>query len=106
VDLGLHEKVAILAGVMPLKSAGAARYINQNVAGITVPDAIIRRMQKAGKGQAVRDEGMRLCAETIQAVREMPGVRGVHIMAVEWEAAIRPIVEMAGLLPRPVVEEK
>ena len=104
VDQGLHEKVAILAGVMPLKSAGAARYINENVAGISVPDDIIKRLQKAGKGQAVRDEGMRICAETIQAVREIEGVRGVHLMAVEWEAAIRPIVEQAGLLPRPVLE--
>jgi methylenetetrahydrofolate reductase (NADPH) len=105
VDQGLHEKVAILAGVMPLKSAGAARYINENVAGISVPDSIIKRMQKAGKGQAARDEGMRICAETIRAVREMQGVRGVHLMAVEWEAAIRPIVDMAGLLPRPVLAE-
>ncbi|NLG29044.1 MAG: methylenetetrahydrofolate reductase [Chloroflexi bacterium] len=105
VDQGLHEKVAILAGVMPLKSAGAARYINENVAGISVPDSIIKRMQKASKGQAARDEGMRICAETIQAVREMQGVRGVHLMAVEWEAAIRPIVEMAGLLPRPALAE-
>jgi methylenetetrahydrofolate reductase (NADPH) len=105
VDQGLHEKVAILAGVMPLKSVGAARYINENVAGISVPDGIIKRLQKAGKGQAVRDEGLRICAETIQAARQIEGVRGVHIMAVEWEAAIRPIAEQAGLLPRPVVTE-
>jgi len=101
VDQGLHEKVHILAGVMPLKSAGAARYINNNVAGISVPDAIIKRMSGAGRGQKARDEGMRLCAETIQEVREIEGVHGVHIMAVEWEEAIRPIVEMVGLLPRP-----
>jgi methylenetetrahydrofolate reductase (NADPH) len=101
VDQGLHEKGHILAGIMPLKSAGAARYINSNVAGITVPDEIIKRMSGAGRGQKARDEGMRLSAEMIQQVREIEGVHGVHIMAVEWEDAIRPIVEMAGLLPRP-----
>jgi len=103
VDLGLHEKAYILAGVMPLKSAGAARYINANVAGISVPDGIIKRMSDAGRGQKARDEGMRLCAEMIQEVREIEGVRGAHIMAVEWEDAIRPIVEMAGALPRPEI---
>jgi methylenetetrahydrofolate reductase (NADPH) len=100
-DLGLPEKVHILAGIMPLKSAGAARYINANVAGISVPDPIIERMARAGKGQAARDEGIRLAVETIQQVSEIPGVHGVHIMGVEWEEAIAPIVEMAGLLPRP-----
>jgi methylenetetrahydrofolate reductase (NADPH) len=104
VDLGLHEKVHILAGVMPLKSAGAARYINANVAGITVPDSIVARMAGAGKGEKARAEGLKLCAETIQQVRALPGVHGVHIMAVEWEEAIAPIVQAAGLAPRPVLD--
>ncbi len=103
VDLGLHEKVHILAGVMPLKSAGAARYINNNVAGISVPPAIIKRMSAAGRGKKARDEGLAICSEMIQEVREIKGVHGVHIMAVEWEEAIAPLAEMAGLLPRPVV---
>jgi len=105
VDRGLHEKVHILAGVMPLKSAGAARYINNNVAGIYVPDDLVKRMAGAGRGQKAQAEGMKLCAETIQQVREIEGVHGVHIMAVEWEEAIKPIVEMAGLLPRPVLAD-
>jgi len=106
VDLGLHEKVAILAGVMPLKSAAAGRFINANVPGITVPEAIIERLSRAGRGAKAREEGMRLCAETIQELRTIEGVRGVHIMAVEWEEAIRPIAEMAGLLPRPEPPER
>jgi len=101
VDLGVPEKTHILAGVMPLKSAGAGRYINANVPGITVPEAIIARMAGAGRGAKARDEGLRLCAEMIQELRQIEGVRGVHIMAVEWEEAVRPIAEMAGLLPRP-----
>ena len=104
VDQGLHEKAYILAGVMPLKSAGAARFINNNVAGISVPDEIIKRLSGAGRGSKARDEGMRLCAGMIQEAREIEGVRGVHIMAVEWEEAIASITEMAGLLPRPVLD--
>jgi len=101
VDMGLHEKTHIMAGVMPLKSAGAARFINNNVAGISVPDTIIGRMRGAGRGKAARAEGRKLCAEMIQEIREIEGVHGVHIMAVEWEIAIKSIVQMAGLLPRP-----
>jgi len=105
VDQGLHEKVYILAGVMPLKSVGAARYINRNVPGFSVPNSIIKRMRAAGKGKKAREEGIKICAEMIQELREIEGVRGVHIMAVEWEEAIRPIVERAGLLPRPSLED-
>lgn len=88
---------------MPLKSAGAARYINNSVAGIKVPEALVKRMSAAGRGKKAQEEGLRMCAEIIQEVREIEGVRGVHIMAVEWEAAIGPLVEMTGLLPRPVI---
>ena len=105
VDAGLHEKVHILAGVMPLKSAGAGRYINANVAGIKVPDPLIARMAAAGKGQKARDEGIKITVEMIQELRQIEGVHGIHIMAVEWEEAIAPIVEMAGLLPRPTIED-
>ncbi|MBU2027238.1 MAG: methylenetetrahydrofolate reductase [Proteobacteria bacterium] len=100
-DLGVHEKVHIMAGVTPLKSAGMARYMAKNVAGITIPDAIIDRMAKAAKGS---EEGIRICVEQIQEVREIEGVHGVHIMAIEWEQMISKITEMAGLLPRPQVE--
>jgi methylenetetrahydrofolate reductase (NADPH) len=101
VDMGLHEKVHILAGVMPLRSGGAGRYINDNVPGISVPEEIVRRIDAAGKGADARKEGRTLCAELIQELREVEGVHGVHIMAVEWEIAVKSVVEMAGLLPRP-----
>ena len=108
-ELGLHEKVAILAGVGPLKSPGMARYMANNVPGMEVEPWYIERMVEAGKdiddkkerGQAWRAEGMKICIEQIQRLREIEGVAGVHIMAIEWEAAVRPIVEGAGLLPRP-----
>ncbi|MBN1401635.1 MAG: methylenetetrahydrofolate reductase [Anaerolineae bacterium] len=104
VDQGLHEKVHILAGVMPLKSAGAARYINRSVPGLSVPEPIIKRIEAAGRGREARAEGRKLCAEMIQELAEIEGVHGVHIMAVEWEIAVKSIVEMAGLLPRPEVD--
>ncbi|OGP85250.1 MAG: 5,10-methylenetetrahydrofolate reductase [Deltaproteobacteria bacterium RBG_16_58_17] len=100
-ELGVHEKVHIMAGVTPLKSAGMARYMAKNVAGITIPDALIDRMAKAAKGS---EEGIRICVEQIQELREIEGVHGVHIMAIEWEQMISKITEMAGLLPRPQVE--
>ena len=100
-DLGVHEKAHIMAGVTPLKSAGMARYMAKNVAGITIPDALIDRMAKAAKGS---EEGIRICVEQIREIREIEGVHGVHIMAIEWEQMISKITEMAGLLPRPKVE--
>ncbi len=99
-DRGLHEKVHILAGVTPLKSAGMARYMNNNVSGITIPDEIINRIAKAEKPG---DEGIKLCVEQIHELRQIEGVHGVHIMAIEWEQRVAEIVEGAGLLPRPVV---
>ena len=112
VDLGVHEKVYILAGIGPLKTAMAAKYMRDSVPGMDVPDEIVNRMEAAGKGiedkkvraAALREEGIKLCVEQIQQMREIPGVAGVHIMAIEWEDAIATIAEKAGLLPRPVVD--
>ena len=111
VEMGLHEKVAILAGLGPLKSTPMARFLHNRVPGIEVPEHLFERMDSAVKGidenekearrDAWRAEGIKLCIEQIQEVREIEGVAGVHIMAIEWEAAIKPIVEGAGLLPRP-----
>lgn len=113
VELGVPETTKILAGVGPLKSAGAARYMRDKVPGMKVPDAIVARMDNAVKdipaddkkarAAAWRAEGIKLCIEQIKELREIPGVAGVHIMAIEWEEAVKPIVEGAGLMPRPKV---
>jgi methylenetetrahydrofolate reductase (NADPH) len=120
-ELGLHEKTYILAGVGPLKSPGMARYMKNNVPGILVSDEIIQRMTDAGKpwagkskdeltkddkrarSKAWRETGIQICIELIQQMREIEGVAGAHIMAIEWESAVKPIVEGAGLYPRPEV---
>jgi 5,10-methylenetetrahydrofolate reductase len=122
-ELGLHEKVYFLAGVGPIKSPGMARYMKVSVPGILVPDELIDRMTAAGKAwagkksselskeekkarsQAWKAEGIKICVELIQELREIEGVAGVHIMAIEWEEAIKPIVESAGLFPRPEVKD-
>jgi len=101
-DRGLHEKVAILAGVTPLKSAGMAKYMKNKVPGMSVPDELIKRMTGVPKEKQA-EEGIRVCVETMQRLKETKGVRGFHIMAIEWEQKVPEIVERAGLYPRPGV---
>ena len=97
-ERGLHKKVAILGGGTPIKSLGAARYMKNYVSGITVPDELIERLQGAEKK---KEEGLNICIETIQQLKEIEGVAGVHIMAIAWEEVVPEIVERAGLYPRP-----
>jgi methylenetetrahydrofolate reductase (NADPH) len=99
-DKGLTEKVYILGGVSPLKSVGMANYMNNNVAGINIPESIINRMAGVPKDKQ-KEEGLKICIETIQRLKELKGIKGVHIMAIEWEEAVNEIVQKAGLLPRP-----
>jgi methylenetetrahydrofolate reductase (NADPH) len=101
-DRGLTEKTHILGGVTPLKSAGMAKYMRNRVAGMDVPDEIIKRMEGVPKDKQKR-EGVAICVETIQSLKEMKGVHGVHIMAIEWEDVVGEIVEKAGLWPRPYI---
>jgi len=101
VDQGLTEKTHILAGVTPMKSAGMARYMAKRVAGMDVPEALIKRMEGVPKEKA-SEEGIRICLETIAALKEIEGVHGIHIMAIEWEEMVGEIVAAAGLTPRPV----
>ena len=97
---GLTEKVHILAGVTPLKSAGMAKYMAKRVAGMDVPEALIKRMEGVPKDKAAA-EGIKICLETIAQLREIKGVHGIHLMAIEWEEIVGEIVAAAGLLPRP-----
>ncbi|MBI5829737.1 MAG: methylenetetrahydrofolate reductase [Chloroflexi bacterium] len=98
-DLGLHEKVFILVGVGPLRSAKMADWMRNHVPGVVIPDAIIDRLKgtPASRQQA---EGKKLCVEIIQQVREIAGVSGVHVMAYRQEELVAEIIEEAGLLPR------
>jgi len=104
-DMGLTEKVYILAGVTPLKSLGMARYMKKNVPGMDVPQEYITRLQGVEKKDQAR-EGIAMCCEQIQQLREMKGLAGIHLMAIEWEHRVPEIVKQAGLLPRPEPEQE
>jgi 5,10-methylenetetrahydrofolate reductase len=95
---GLHHQVKILAGVTPLKSMGMAKHMRDNVAGLTVPDYWLERLEKAADKPA---EGIKMCVEQIEKLREIEGVAGIHLMAIEWEEKVPEIAKAAGLLPRP-----
>jgi methylenetetrahydrofolate reductase (NADPH) len=101
-DRGLHEKVYILAGITPMKSVGMAKYMKNRVPGMDVPDEVVKRLSGVPKEKQAQ-EGIRIAVETIERLKEVEGVRGFHIMAIEWEQKVPEIVERAGLLPRPTV---
>ncbi len=101
-DMGLTEKCYILAGVTPMKSVGMAKYMKSKVPGMDVPDETISRLQGAKKSK-VADEGIKIACEQIEEFKEMKGVAGVHLMAIEWENKVPEIAERAGVLPRPQI---
>jgi methylenetetrahydrofolate reductase (NADPH) len=101
-ERGLHKEVYLMAGVTPIKSVGAARYMKNKVPGMDVPDHIVERMAKTPKEKQAQ-EGIDICVESIQRLLSIEGVAGIHIMAIEWESAVPEIVQRSGLYPRPVV---
>jgi methylenetetrahydrofolate reductase (NADPH) len=101
-DRGLQEKCYILAGITPLKSVGMARYMKNKVPGMDVPQEVVDRMGGVAKEKQT-EEGIKICVETIERLKEVKGVAGFHIMAIEWEQKVPEIVERAGLYPRPTV---
>jgi methylenetetrahydrofolate reductase (NADPH) len=101
-ERGLTEKVAILAGLTPMKSVGMARYMKNRVPGMDVPDEVVKRLADTPKDKQA-EEGIQICIESIQRLKQVKGVAGFHIMAIEWEEKVPEIVERAGLFPRPRV---
>ena len=99
-DMGLTDKVAILAGIIVPRSAGMLRYMNNNVPGIEVPDELIARMKDAADPQ---DEGIKITLELVEAARNLSGIKGVHLQAIEAEGLLPDVIKAAGLLPRPHV---
>ncbi len=94
-DHGLTERLAIIIGVGPIASARSARFMNENLRGVTIPDAVVERLEKADDEKA---EGRRICIEMIQGIRELPGAAGVHIMApMQSTAAIAQVIGDAGV---------
>ncbi len=100
VDMGLDKKCYILAGVTPMKNAGMANFMKKFVPGMDIPDELIKRLKGVDKKDQA-EEGIRFALEQIEEFKEMPGVAGVHLMAIEWEHKVPEIAERAGVLPRP-----
>ena len=98
-DLGLHERVYILAGVGPLRSPKAAEFMRTQVPGVVIPDAVVERLKKTPKARW-QEEGMAICVENIEQVRQIPGVKGVHVMAYRQEEMVAEIIRRAKLFPR------
>ncbi len=99
-DMGLTERAYILPGIIVPRSAGMLNYMNRKVPGVVVPQELIKRLKEAADPGA---EGIKVTIELIQAVRELPGVKGVHLQAIEAEQLLPEIIEGAGLSPRPQV---
>jgi methylenetetrahydrofolate reductase (NADPH) len=99
-DLGLHHRVHIMAGVGPFKSARQAAFMATKLAGVEVPSELVTRMERTPKA-AQPEEGIRICCEVIDQVREIEGVAGLHIMSVHWVEAVPEIINRIGLYPRP-----
>jgi len=100
VDEGLGEKTYILAGLTPVRSHRALKYMKNNVAGMSIPDELITRVESA---EDPKEEGVKICLEMIEQIRGIEGVSGIHLMPIGWESITPVILERAGLLPRPKV---
>jgi methylenetetrahydrofolate reductase (NADPH) len=96
-DLGLDRRCGILAGVGPVRSLRALEFIAR-IPGVSVPDELARRLRGV-PADRVAAEGMAACAETVAALRQLPGVAGVHVMAVGYEQGVPEILAAAGLGP-------
>jgi 5,10-methylenetetrahydrofolate reductase len=97
-DMGLTEKAAILPGIIVPRSAGMLRYMHNNVPGIEVPDTMIARMKDA---EDPKKEGVKITLELIDAAKNLSGVKGIHLQAIEAEGILPAIIKDAGLFPRP-----
>ena len=102
-DRGLHEKVFILPGITPMRSVGMAKYLRRAVPGMDVPEELVKRLSGVPKDKQA-DEGITIAVEAMQRLKEVKGVAGFHVMAIEWEEKVPEIVERAGLYPRPEID--
>ena len=100
----LLDKVYILGGLIPLKSARAAHFMADEVPGVAIPPELVKRMDEAGDKEGQQEEGVAIALELIEKLKATPGLNGMHIMAVHWESIVPRLVEESGL-PRPVLDK-
>jgi len=101
-DLGLIGKVFIIPSIGIPRSARGAHFMREKVPGLHVPDALVTRLEKTPSARQA-EEGIRVAVELVKAVREIPGVAGVHPIGIRWEEGVVQVAEAAGLLPRPTL---
>jgi methylenetetrahydrofolate reductase (NADPH) len=92
------DKVYILVGITPIKSLKIARYMNEEVPGVFVPEVVLKRMEAAESAGNAQEEGVQISLELIEKIKRKQGVNGIHIMAVGWEEIVPRIVKEANLL--------
>jgi len=97
----LHSRVYILAGIIPLRSAKFAKFMVDKI-GAVIPKRILDRMEKAPNPKS---EGVSIAVRTIKAMRKIEGVRGVHLMPINWDGVVPELVKEAGLYPRPALPD-
>lgn len=97
-DLGILDRIFVLAGVFLGRSARSLHYLRDHVPGVDVPDEILVRMDATPR-ERQQEEGIRIAREIVEQVREIPGISGVHLMTIDWEEAILRLIEEAGLSP-------
>lgn len=95
---GLFDRLSVLVGVAPPRSARSLQYMREHLPGVTVPDAVVERIERADEPEA---EGVALTVEIVRGLRDIAGVAGVHVMGLGREQDVRRVIEGAGLLPRP-----
>lgn len=100
-DRGLHREAKLLAGITPVTSLAAARYMQAKVPDMVIPETIIQRLQKIRKREEAAEEGLKIAVETIEQLKQTEGVAGVHIMTLQREEIVPRLCNEAGLYPRP-----
>jgi len=93
----IMDKVFILVGITPLKSLKVAQYMHNEVPGVIIPEALMKRMEAAGDG--AEEEGVQIALELIEGIKGKQGIHGIHIMAVGWEEIVPRIITEANILP-------
>jgi len=99
-DWGLFERAKVVIGVTPLRSAKQARFMDEKLPGVSVPADMIAALDAAGDDAA--SVGVELVAPLIEQIRAIPGIAGIHVMAMGHDEVTWDLVTRAGLLPRPV----
>ena len=96
---GVFERAPVLIGMVPLRSAKGARFMNDKLPGVRVPAAMLQALEAAGDD--AEQVGRALTIEVVHGIRQIAGVSGVHLMGMGHDATVRAVVEGAGLFPRP-----